>query len=106
MQRKLRIWSRLSCSDNRKPVLSFAEGSAIQKRPRRPKWLGLSVIACVLVVAGAVVQAQQPNKVPRIGYLSDSNPARESARSKAIGLALRELGYIKGKNITTECFMS
>ena len=33
------------------------------------KWLGLSVIAFVLVVAGAVAQAQQPKKVPRIGLL-------------------------------------
>ena len=40
---------------------SFFENpkSSIQKRPRGPKWLGLSIIAFVLVVAGAVVQAQQ-----------------------------------------------
>ncbi len=58
---------------------------------------------CVMFLAPCVsAEAQQPNKVPRIGYLSDSNPTRESARSKAIGLALRELGYTKGKNITTE----
>ena len=30
---------------------------AIQKRPRRPKWLGLSLIAFVLVVAGAAAEA-------------------------------------------------
>jgi hypothetical protein len=41
-----------SCSGNRK--------SKIQNR----KWLGLSVIAFVLVAAGAVAQAQQPKKVP------------------------------------------
>jgi putative tryptophan/tyrosine transport system substrate-binding protein len=56
----------------------------------------------VFLLTVSLAQAQQPNKVPRIGYLSDSNPARESARSKAIGLALRELGYTEGKNITTE----
>ena len=66
------------------------------------KWLGLSVIAFVLVVAGAVAQAQQPKKVPRIGYLSPLDPATESARSEAIRLALRELGYIEGQNIATE----
>jgi putative ABC transport system substrate-binding protein len=64
--------------------------------------VGLSVIAFVLVVTGAVAQAQQPKKVPRIGYLSAQGPARESAPSKAIRLALRELGYIEGQNIAFE----
>ena len=47
-------------------------------------------------------QAQQPKKVPRIGYLSASDPARESTRAEAIRLALRELGYIEGQNIAIE----
>ena len=38
----------------------------------------------------------------RIGYLSATNPASESARSEAIRLALRELGYIEKQNITIE----
>jgi putative ABC transport system substrate-binding protein len=46
--------------------------------------------------------AQQPKKVSRIGYLSNSVPAREAPRSEAIRLALRELGYIEGQNIATE----
>jgi putative tryptophan/tyrosine transport system substrate-binding protein len=79
-----------SYSDNRK--------SAIQNR----KWLGLSVIAFVLVVCGAVASAQQPKKVPRIGYLSLGNPASESTRVDGIRLALRELGYSEGQNIAIE----
>ena len=47
-------------------------------------------------------EAQQPKKVPRIGYLSSSDPATESTRSEAIRLALRELGYIEGQNIAIE----
>src|SRR5206468_4073337 len=47
-------------------------------------------------------EAQQPKKVPRIGYLSSVDPARESARSEAIRLALRDLDYIEGQNIATE----
>jgi putative ABC transport system substrate-binding protein len=43
--------------------------------------------------------AQEPKKVPRIGYLSSANPATESTRAEAIRLALRELGYIEGQNI-------
>ena len=34
------------------------------------KWLGLSVIAFVLVVAGAVAQAQQTGKIPPASLLS------------------------------------
>ena len=46
--------------------------------------------------------AQQPKKVPRIGYLSSGDPASESTRAEAIRLALRELGYIEGQNIAIE----
>src|SRR5262245_50432647 len=85
-----RSWMRFpdSLSDNLK--------SAIQNST----WWGLSVIAFVLLVA--VAQAQQPKKVPRIGYLSPSDPATDSARSEAIRLALRERGYIEGQNKATE----
>jgi putative tryptophan/tyrosine transport system substrate-binding protein len=47
-------------------------------------------------------EAQQPKKVPRIGYLSSSNPATESTRAEAIRLALRDLGYMEGQNIAIE----
>ena len=51
----------------------WSDQSKIQKRPRQdknPKWVGLSVIGFVLVVAVPVAPAQQPTKIPRIGYLS------------------------------------
>jgi putative ABC transport system substrate-binding protein len=65
---------------------------------------GLSSIlmAVALLAVGVVAEAQQPKKIPRIGYLSAQGPARESAPSKAIWLALRELGYIEGQNIAFE----
>ena len=62
-----------------------------------------SILVAVVMLAGAVLaEAQQPTKVPRIGYLSNSDPATESTRSEAIRLALRERGYIEGQNIATE----
>ena len=60
------------------------------------------LIAVVLLALGVIAEAQQPKKVTRIGYLSSTNPARESARFEAIRLALRELGYTEGQNIATE----
>ena len=62
-----------------------------------------SLLLSALLLALAIpADAQQPKKVPRIGYLSSADPATESARSEAIRLALRERGYIEGQNIATE----
>jgi|RhiMetStandDraft_4_1073278.scaffolds.fasta_scaffold81932_1 putative tryptophan/tyrosine transport system substrate-binding protein len=46
-----------------------------------------------------LAEAQQPNKVPRIGYLTraGSPPA-----APAFVQGLRDLGYIEGKNIVIE----
>ena len=54
------------------------------------------------LTTASLAQAQQPKKVPRIGYLSESDPASDSTRAEAIRLALRALGYIEGQNIATE----
>ena len=62
----------------------------------------LLAIFVTLATCGAVAQAQQPKKVTRIGYLSSQDPAYESARAEGIRLALRDLGYIEGQNITIE----
>ena len=62
------------------------------------------VIAFLLIIltTAHLAEAQQPKKVPRIGYLSSVDAVRESSRAEAIRLALRELGYIEGQNIATE----
>ncbi|HSE86368.1 MAG TPA: ABC transporter substrate-binding protein, partial [Candidatus Binatia bacterium] len=60
------------------------------------------LVAVVLLAFGVTAEAQQPKKVPRIGYLSTGDAATESARSEAIRLSLRELGYIEGQNIAIE----
>jgi ABC-type uncharacterized transport system substrate-binding protein len=46
--------------------------------------------------------AQQPKKVQVIGYLSPVDPATDSPRAEGIRVALRELGYMEGKNIAIE----
>jgi putative ABC transport system substrate-binding protein len=60
------------------------------------------VVGALLLALNFPAQAQQAKKVPRIGYLSGLDPARESARAEAIRLALSELGYIEGQNIASE----
>ena len=56
----------------------------------------------ILLAVAVIAEAQQPKKVPRIGYLSTTDTASDSARAEAIRLALRELGYIEGQNIAIE----
>ncbi len=63
----------------------------------------LSILLVVMLLAvGVTAQAQQPKKVSRLGYLSNTDPATDSARAEGIRLALRELGYIEGQNIAIE----
>src|SRR5215468_11359433 len=63
-------------------------------------------LAVLFVLALSIsAEAQQPKKVPRIGYLSNADAATDSARggrAEGIRLALRELGYIEGQNIAIE----
>jgi putative ABC transport system substrate-binding protein len=66
------------------------------------KKLAALALVALLFVFCLPAGAQQPKKVPRIGYLSNVDPALESARSEGIRLALRELGYIEGQNIAIE----
>jgi putative tryptophan/tyrosine transport system substrate-binding protein len=65
------------------------------------KVIGVALSAMLLALC-LPAEAQQLKKMPRIGYLSPFDPARESTRSDAIRLALRELGYIEGQNIAIE----
>ncbi len=63
----------------------------------------LSILFVVLLLAVAVIgEAQQPEKVLRLGYLALGNPTTESTRSEAIRQGLRELGYFEGQNIASE----
>ena len=66
------------------------------------RFIAMKRLSCSVALCLAPAEAQQPKKVPRIGYLSAADPASESTRSEAIRLALRELGYIEGQNIAIE----
>jgi putative ABC transport system substrate-binding protein len=46
--------------------------------------------------------AQQPTKIPRIGYLNANFPSANPARIEAFRQGLRELAYVEGKNIVIE----
>jgi ABC-type uncharacterized transport system substrate-binding protein len=60
------------------------------------------LVLCALLFALCFsAQAQQPKKIPRIGYLAGSS-ATNSTGIELFRQALRERGYIEGQNIATE----
>jgi putative tryptophan/tyrosine transport system substrate-binding protein len=60
------------------------------------------LIAVVLLAVGVLAEAQQPKKVPRVGFLATVSPSTISDRVEAFRQGLRELGYVEGKNIVIE----
>ena len=58
---------------------------------------------CAMLFALCVsAEAQQPKKVPRIGYLSYGSVEIEKSSLAALQQGLQELGYVEGKNIVIE----
>src|SRR5262245_12873626 len=69
----------------------------------RHKIVFLALIALLFALRSSAL-AQQPAKVPRIGYLSGASfsSSSMSARIESFRQGLRELGYMEGKNIVIE----
>jgi len=62
----------------------------------------ISGLCALLFALSFPVGAQEPTKVPRIGYLSGSPPLSIAEHNEAFRQGLRELGYMEGKNIVIE----
>jgi putative ABC transport system substrate-binding protein len=63
-----------------------------------PFWL----LITVLLTTAPAAEAQQPAKIPRIGYLQVTPSSSVEARTDAFRQGLRELGYVEGRNIVIE----
>ena len=59
-------------------------------------------LCAMLFALCSSVEAQQVEKIPRIGFLFEGDPSESSARIEAFRQGLRELGYVEGKNIVIE----
>ena len=59
-------------------------------------------VSALLLLFALPAVAQQPEKIPRIGYLGGTSYSVNSARVEAFRQGLRELGYADGKNILIE----
>jgi putative ABC transport system substrate-binding protein len=59
-------------------------------------------LSAMLFAFSVPVWAQQPTKIPRIGFLSGSRASANPPWREALRQGLRELGYEEGKNIVIE----
>jgi putative ABC transport system substrate-binding protein len=59
-------------------------------------------MALTFIFGGVVATAQQPTKVPRIGYLDTSTASGSAVLVEAFRQELSKLGWIEGKNLTIE----
>ena len=64
--------------------------------------LGSFALCVMLLALCSSADAQQPKKVPRIGFLAAPSQSFFSARAEGFRQGLRNLGYIEGKNIVIE----
>jgi putative ABC transport system substrate-binding protein len=65
----------------------------------RKKYVGLTLSALLFALC-LPVEAQQPRKIPMIGFMRGGSPT--DAEIDAFRHGLRELGYVEGKNIIIE----
>jgi putative ABC transport system substrate-binding protein len=67
------------------------------------QWARISfTLAAILDAFCYSAEAQQPNKIPRIGVLFATVASQQASRAEAFKQGLNELGYIEGRNIKTE----
>jgi putative ABC transport system substrate-binding protein len=60
------------------------------------------LLITVLLTTALSARAQQPAKIPRIGYLGAASSSANLARVQAFRQGLRDAGYVEGKNILIE----
>jgi hypothetical protein len=78
------------------PILDF--GVSIE-RVKRQISLFLTLLLSLFAVS---VEAQQADKVPRVGYVSVRGASSQAPVLEGFREGLRELGYIEGKNIVID----
>jgi putative tryptophan/tyrosine transport system substrate-binding protein len=62
----------------------------------------LFLLAASILICVHLAEAQQPGKIPRIGYLDNSTASGRAGLLEAFWQEMRKLGWIEGKNITIE----
>ncbi len=79
-----------------------ARQQATARKQTMKKKILLFAFLNLVLASLQLADAQQPTKIPRIGYLGGASPSANAARIEAFRQGLRELGYVEGKNIVIE----
>jgi putative ABC transport system substrate-binding protein len=79
-----------------RPKTNTSDGKLVKKK------ILLSAVATLILACVFPAAAQQPKKVPRIGFLSAATRTSSPHLTEAFLQGLRELGYVEGQNITIE----
>jgi ABC-type uncharacterized transport system substrate-binding protein len=86
-----------SHSDNRKSKACAGPCPSIQNQ----NLVGI-VLVVTLAMCGAWAEAQQPTKIPLVGFISPSSSSTAGPNLEAFRNGVRNLGYSEGKNILVE----
>jgi putative ABC transport system substrate-binding protein len=83
-------------------VVSDQLSAKKQERKSMVKTFGFLLLAIIFLTTVSHAAAQQPKKIPLVGFLVPGSPSSYSARIEAFRQGLRELGYVEGQNIIIE----
>lgn len=98
--------SRVQWTESMSPKKSRGEGKFMRENVIRvafsAKLSAICFLGTMLFAFCFAVDAQQPGKVPRIGYLGAGSGSARPGRLDAFRRGLQDLGYIEGKTILIE----
>ena len=80
----------------------IANSRTVGKKIHRLTLAFLSSVSALVFAVCLSAEAQQPTRIARIGYLSPGDPVSRVDRVEAFRKALKDLGYVEGKNIVIE----
>src|SRR5215475_1199692 len=73
----------------------------VRENPMK-KTITVLSLSSMFFALGVSAQAQQPAKVPRIGYLGGTSSSVSAHNLEAFRQGLHDLGYVEGKNLVIE----
>ena len=83
----------------RERLKSLSNGSTLLSAKDMKKSIAVLTLCLMLFALCAPAQAQQPKKIPRIGFLTTSFPSSIAHLLEGFKQGLREHGYVEGQNI-------
>jgi putative ABC transport system substrate-binding protein len=80
----------------------IASSPTVRKKTHSVALTFLLLVTALLFALCLPAEAQQPRKIPRIGYLNPGDAVSRAYRTEAFRRGLKELGYVEGQDILIE----